>query len=272
MPASPAQPPRSKPVLLLFFAIVVFTLAFGIVALLRDPVSPRNQANRLLVHCAASLKTPMEKVAADYLRDTKVAVELSFGGSQTLLANIAISKRGDLYVPADDSYIAFAREKNLITESLPLAEQTAVLAVPKGNPKRIASLTDFANSSLTLSQANPEAAAIGKLVRAHLGTLWSALSNRTVVFKPTVIDAANDVKLGAVDAAIVWDSMQQQYPDLEFIRAPELAGVKAKVAVAVLKCSERPEAAQQFARYVAARDKGLKHFEQSGFTLASARP
>ena len=44
------------------------------------------------------------------------------------------------------------------------------------------------------------------------------LSNQTVVFKPTVVDAANDVKLGAVDAAIVWDSMAKQYPDLEFVR------------------------------------------------------
>ena len=44
----------------------------------------------------------MEKIAADYSRETGVAVVLSLGGSQTLLANIAITQRGDLYLPADD--------------------------------------------------------------------------------------------------------------------------------------------------------------------------
>lgn len=253
------------PVLFLFFGIVLFTLTFGIVVLLMNP--DHAGARPLLVYCAASLKAPMEKIAADYLRETGIAVELSLGGSQTLLANISISQRGDLYLPADDSYIALAREKNLIVESWPLAEQAAVIAVPKGNPKRIHSLADFANSSLRLSQANPDTAAIGKLLRAQQSSLWTTLSNRTVVFKPNVVDAANDVKLGAVDAAIIWDSMQQQYPDLEFIRSPELEAVKAKVAVSVLKCSEQPEAAQKFARYIAARDKGLKHFEQNGFTV-----
>jgi len=272
MAESPAQPPRSKPVLLFFFGIVLLTMTFGIVALLQNPAPPQTGADTLLVYCAASLKAPMEKIAADYLREAGVAMELSLGGSQTLLANIAISKRGDLYLPADESYIALARDKDLITDALPLAEQTAVIAVPRGNPKRIRALADLANSPLTLSQANPETAAIGKLLRAQQGTVWAALSNRTVVFKPNVIDAANDVKLGAVDTAIVWDSMQQQYPDLEFIRLPELEGVKAKVAVSVLKCSRQSEAAQKLARYIAAPDKGLKHFQQNGFTLLAPRP
>ncbi len=234
--------------------------------------SPQKNASLpLLIFCAASLKAPIENIAADYFRETGVPVELSFGGSQTLLANIVLAKRGDLYLPADDSYIALAREKNLVSETLPLAEQAAVIAVAKGNPKAIRSIASFQNSSLTLSQANPETAAVGKLLRAALEpALWQAVSNRTVVFKPNVNDAANDVKLGAVDAAIVWDSMQGQYPDLEFIRAPELEGVRAKVAVSVLQCSEQPAVAQKLARYIAAA-QGLKHFERSGFNTVSVR-
>lgn len=266
MPASPAQPPRSKPVLLFFFAIVVFTLTFGIFALLRNPAK-RSGTDPLFVYCAASLKAPMEQITADYARDKGVTVELTFGGSQTLLANISVSKRGDLYLPADDSYLATARDKGLIGEALPIAGQTAVLAVPKGNPKQIRTLAELGNSKLTLSQANPDTAAIGKLVRAQPGNLWMTLSNRTIVFKPNVVDAANDVTLGAVDAAIVWDSMGQRYPDLDFIPLPELAVVKANVAVSVLKCSEHPEAATQLAHYIAARDKGLKRFAENGFAV-----
>ena len=190
-----------------------------------------------------------------------------------MLANIEITKRGDLYLPADDSYLALAREKKLIRETFPLAEQVAVLAVPKGNPKRIHTLAGFRDSSLRLSQANPDTAAVGKLLRAatEASGLWQVLSNRTVVFKPTVVDAANDVKLGAVDAAIVWDSMEKQYPDLEFIRLRELKNVRAKVAVSVLECSVQPEAALKFARFIAAPDQGLKRFTQNGFALPPIR-
>jgi molybdate transport system substrate-binding protein len=175
-----------------------------------------------------------------------------------------------LYLPADDTYLAMAREKDLIGETLPIAEQAAVIAVSKGNPKRLRSLATFQDSSLTLSQASPETAAIGKLLRATIDPgLWQTLSNRTVVFKPNVNDAANDVKLGAVDAAIVWDSMQNQYPELDFIRTIELEGVRAKVAVSVLQCSQQPEAALKLARYIASPAQGLKHFERSGFSTTS---
>lgn len=263
---------KSKPSLLLVLGIFTLLVALGFMARTRMLSAKKKAPPSLLVYCAASLKAPMEKIAADYFRETGVTVELSFGGSQTLLANIALTKRGDLYLPADDSYIALAREKNLVGETLPLAEQAAVIAVPKGNPKAIRSLASFQNSALTLSQANPETAAVGKLLRAALDpTLWQALSNRTVVFKPNVNDAANDVKLGAVDAAIVWDSMQGQYPDLEFIRVPELEGVRAKVSVSLLQCSEQPDVALKFARHIAAPEHGLKHFESSGFKTASAR-
>ena len=90
------------------------------------------------------------------------------------------------------------------------------------------------------------------------------------VFKPTVVDAANDVQLGAVDAAFVWNSMRQQYPELDFIALPELERVRAKIAVGVLQCSQQPDAALKLARYIAAQDKGLKHFQQSGFFITPA--
>jgi ABC-type molybdate transport system substrate-binding protein len=195
-----------------------------------------------------------------------------FGGSRTLLANIAVTRRGDLYLPADESYLVIAREKNLIRASLPVAGQSAVVAVPRGNPKGIRSLAAIVEARLTLSQADPETETIGGLLGVSLlPSLWLALSNRTAVFKPNVSDAANDVKLGAVDAAIVWDSMRHQFPDLDLIQAPELASVRASVAVAVLSCSRQPQAAQKFAAYVASPQQGLRRFEGSGFTTHKNR-
>jgi len=271
MAESPAPVVRSKPILFVFLGVAACTFIFGVVALLLPVLKPR--ADALSVYCAASAKAPMEQIAADYSRATGVPVDLSFGGSQTLLANIEISQRGDLYLPADDSYLVLAQKKNLIRQSLEVAEQAAVIAVPKGNPKGVQSLSTLLDTQLTLAQANPETAAMGKLLRDTLAPrLWLAISNRTVVFKPNVSDAANDAKLGAVDAAIVWDSMRKQYPELEFIRAPELATVRGRVAIAVLTCSRQPQAAQKFAAYVASKEQGMKRFVEHGFTLPQDQP
>ncbi len=268
MPESTHQTPRSKPILYGFMAVAGLTLVLGIIAMLRDSKGRTPGPKVLFVHAAASLKTPLEKIAADYERETGTRIDLNYGGSQTLLANISIARRGDLYLPADDSYLVPARDRQLISYSLPIATQSAVIAVPKGNPREVRSLADL-TQSVRLSLANPETAAIGQLLRqaTTASGLWPALSNHTVVFKPNVIDSANDVRLGAVDAAIVWDSMRGQFPDLDFITVPELGAVKANVAVAVLNCSAQPAAAAEFARYIASPDHGLKQFKKSGFLI-----
>jgi len=90
----------------------------------------------IVVYCAAGLKGPVEAAAKAYEAEYQVPVSLQFGGSQTLLANVEVSKLGDLFIPADDSYTELAQQKKLIETSIPLAVMKPVLAVAKGNPKR----------------------------------------------------------------------------------------------------------------------------------------
>jgi molybdenum ABC transporter molybdate-binding protein len=226
------------------------------------------QTRPLIVFCAAGIKAPVEKAARDYEQAYGVPVQLQYGGSQTLLANIEVSEQGDLYLPGDDSYLHTARKKGLVAEILPLARMMPVLAVRKGNPRGLRSLHDVLNRDSRLSQANPDAAAVGKLTRDALGQIkqWDAWQKHVVVSKPTVNDVANDVALGAVDAGIVWDALVRQTPALEMVTLPELSSASAHIAVGVLRQSTQPMAALRFARYLAARDRGLLLFEQDGFT------
>lgn len=220
------------------------------------------KAGPLLVYCAAGLRPPVEAAAKAYDGE----IQLQFGGSQTLLANAELTRRGDLYIPADESYVQMARGKSLVAEAIPLARMTPVLAVAKGNPKSIRSLADLLKPEVRLAQANPDAAAVGKLVRESLekqGT-WAALQEKTLVFKPTVNDVANDLKLGSADAGFVWDATVRQYPELERVAGVEFSTV-ANIPVAVLASSEAPVAALRFARFLAARDRGLPEFTKNGY-------
>src|SRR4029079_4817867 len=129
------------------------------------------------------------------------------------------------------------------------------VAVAKGNPKQIKRLDDLLRDDVRVAQANPDAAAIGKLTRTALSASghWQTLHAKTTVFKTTVNEVANDVKIGAVDAGIVFDAVLHDYPTLEAVSIPELAGATAHVAVAVLIASKQPQEANHFARYLTAR-------------------
>lgn len=248
----------------------LLAIAGLLAALWASSRSPGRAASApLLVYCAAGLKGPVEAAAKAYERETGTPVQLQFGGSGTLLSNLKVSGQGDLFVAADASFIEAGRTNQLLAEVVPLARLNPVVVVPKGNPRAVGAVADLLRPGTRVSMANPDAAAIGAVVRKALqGTgQWAALAGAATVFKPTVNDVANDVKVGAVDAGIVWDATAAQYRELEAVRAPELAGVSSEVAVAVLRTCRQASEALAFARYLGARDRGLGEFARAGYAV-----
>lgn len=221
----------------------------------------------LIVYCAASNKGVLEAIRADYEREFGTPLQIQYGASQTLLAALEVAGAGDLYLPADDSYLALARDRQLVADEYPLATMRPVLAVANGNPKQIQKLEDLFRDDVRVAQAMPEAAAIGKLTREALSASgqWDKLHAKTTVYKTTVNEVANDVKVGAVDAGFVFDAVLNDYQSLEAVMILEMAEVKAHVAVAVLNASKQPQQANHLARYLAARDKGLARYREFGF-------
>lgn len=243
---------------------IVFLVSLSAFIVLAVRIFSVPASGPLLVYCAAGLRQPVEAAVKAYGGE----IQLQFGGSQTLLANAELTGKGDLFIPADDSYLTIARSKKLVAESIPLASMTPVLAVAKGNPKGILSLADLLKPDVRLAQANPDATAVGKLVRDALEKQgkWAALKEHTLVFKPTVNDVANDLKLGSADAGFLWDATLRQYPELERVGGVDF-DVVANVPVSVLRSSTSPAAALRFARFLAARDRGLPEFAKAGFRV-----
>lgn len=244
-------------------------LVLGALILLLLPRRPTSKSGQnLLVYCAAGIKPPVEAVARAYEKESGVRIQLQFGGSGTLLSNLRVAKAGDLFLAADESYIQTARGFGLLAETIPLARQKPVILVARGNPKKILGVADLLRDDVRVSLANPDAASIGRTTRAILQQTkqWEKLEKHATVFKPTVNDVANDVKIGAVDAGIVWDATAQQYPDLTSVTQPLLDAAAETITVGVLQCSTQPTAALRFARYLAARDRGQPLFAQHHFT------
>lgn len=245
------------------------------VALVRsDSHSGGSQGDRpgepLMVFCAASNRAVVEDILSAYRREFARPVEVQYGASQTLLSQLEVSGSGDLFLPADDSYIQMAQDKQLLAEILPVARMHVVVAVAKGNPKSIQSWSDLISDRVRLVQASPDAAAVGKVTREVLTAagLWQALDAATTAYRTTVTEAANDVAVGAADAAIVYDAVLHPYQELEAIRIAELQPAAANVQIGVVRGTEHPTAALHLARYLTARDQGLTHYQRHGFTVS----
>jgi molybdate transport system substrate-binding protein len=243
-------------------------LIFGFLFLLTG-CNKNNPSESLFIYCAAGLKPAVANIAKEYSQKYHIDVQAQYGGSGTLLSNIRIAKRGDLYLAADESYIKNANEYGLTDEVQPVAYLKPVIAVKRGNPKNIKSLQDFYRPDINVAIANPDAASIGRQTQKMLTELglWQSIRSSVKVLKPTVNDVANDIKIGSIDAGIIWDATANQYPDIEIVLVPEFENYEEQVTVAILKTTVNPAQTLSFIRYLTARDKGLLTFKDLGYNV-----
>ena len=222
----------------------------------------------LLLYCAAGLKPAVEPVVREYEEVTGTRVQVQYAGSGTLLGNLKVAAIGDLFLAADSFFLTSARDSGLVAEIIPLARLSPVVAVAKGNPLGIKSLSDLLRPEVRLLLPNPEAAAVGQVAKKALDAeeRWEALAAKAKAFKPTVNDLANDLKLGSADAVILWNVTAQQYPDIDVVREEFFGDAASEVGVGVLTASDQPQAALRFARFLGAPGKGQRHFEEEGYT------
>jgi molybdate transport system substrate-binding protein len=254
--------------------LVVAGLILFLVKADRRPSPEQASPETLIVYCAAGLEPPVSRILHEYQASHSVSFQTQFGGSGSLLSQIRVAGGGDLFVAADVQYLLTARKMELVDDILPIAVQTPVIIVARGNPKKIRDLSGLLAPGVRLSLADPKMAAIGKVVKGLLinGGQWDRLWTKAVIHRETVNQVANDVKLSAADAGIVWDATAAQYPELEIIHAEQLDHSMNEIALGILTSTKNPAAAREFADYLTAPDTGLAVFRQFGYKPANPTP
>ena len=174
---------------------------------------------RLLVYAGAASKPPTEEAARAFERKTGVAVDLVFGGSGYVLAQMKLARRGDLYFPGSSDYMEKAKREGLV---FPDTERIIVYLVPainvqKGNPKHIHSLQDLTRPGLRVAIANPEGVCVGayaveilerQFTPAQKAAFRANLANYTASCEKT----ATAISLKQADAVIGWRVFQHWDP------------------------------------------------------------
>jgi molybdate transport system substrate-binding protein len=233
-----------------------------LVALLAWQPQRHSEAGDLVLYCAAGMARPIEEVRQEYEKRRGVRIDVSYDGSGALLGKLrSIDTPCDLFLAAEKSYLDAALKEGLVEEVIPVARLTPVLVVQPGNPKKVRGLADLLRTDVTVSLADPDAAAVGLVTRRVMtaaGT-WKALHDRIggggLALQGTVNKAATDVKVKAADVSVIWDATARQM-GMEIVRDPALDAVTEQVTLGVARRSNRPTAALTFARYLTARNRG----------------
>lgn len=228
----------------------------------RSP-SPTALRGTVTVLAAASLTDVLATVARDLERaEPGVKVALSFGASSTLVRQVAEGAPADVLITADEASMARAVDAKTVGAPIRIASNVLEIAVPKGNPARIRSVSDLARQgvSVAVCQAQvPCGSAAAKLFAKAKVTV------RPVTQEADVRAVLTKVRLGEVDAGVVYATdVSAAAGAVEGVALPEALRVGVRTSAAILASPTDRALAEDFlARLTAAPARAA--FTAAGF-------
>ncbi len=105
----------------------------------------------LTIYAASSLKAAFDQISTAFAAANPgvTIAPIDYDGSSTLVTQITGGAPADIFASADQANMQKLIDAKLATGATPLfATNTLVVAVPKGNPKGIAALSDLANPAI----------------------------------------------------------------------------------------------------------------------------
>ncbi|MBU1077926.1 MAG: molybdate ABC transporter substrate-binding protein [Spirochaetes bacterium] len=245
-------------------------LIFLLLAVMPLNTCQKKQDNSLLIMCGTANKLPVQEIARIYEKEKGIKVHLSFGGSGSLLSQIELTKKGDIYLPGSPDYILKGIKKNLILKGTEKIVSYLILGivVPVSNPANIRSISDLTNRGVKIGIGNPETVAIGLytiefLIKNHL--LDKIFSN-IVTYGSSGAKTVNLVILKKVDAIICWRVFSRWHPDkLKYIPIPEKMLPRLSfVPVAVPVYTKNRHRSEDFINFLTS-ETGKKIYKKYGY-------
>jgi len=244
-----------------------FLLVFTMIILLAGQCF----AADLIVFSGAGLMKPMEEMKKNFESTHNVKVDVHYGGSGEIFAQVGAGQPCDVLIPGAEKYTKDALKNGWVIEDTmrPLVLHVPLIAVPKGNPAKIASLEDLARSDVRVSIGDPKAPAIGRVAKQILekNKLWDKVTPNIKVYAPTVNQLLIYVALKQVDAAIIWGDLvtwAEGKGKLEVVRIPNEKNIIKTIPTAVCTNAPHKDLAMKFNAYIASAE-GLKIWERWGF-------
>jgi molybdate transport system substrate-binding protein len=220
--------------------------------------------------CGSAVRMPMDEIIKNFEAEGEIKVNVIYGGSGSLLSQMEMSRKGDVYLAGSPDYIIIGEQKNLLVKksAKKVSYLIPAIIVPKGNPAKIFSLADLAKPDIKLGMGNPESVCLGLYgieILEYNGLMKKVLPN-VVTFTKNCEDTATLVVLKQVDAIFGWDVFANWNPnDVEWIKIADNDIPRiAYTAIAMPVFVSNPIEAADFMDYVLS-EKGKQVFEKWGY-------
>jgi len=190
----------------------------------------------------------------------------SFGGSNTLAAQIQQGAPADVFASANMTLPQQLFEKNLCSKPVVFTRNRLVIVVPKSNPAKLSSIYDLRRKGVKLVIAGPGVPVGSYTLRVlkNMNLAASVLPN--VVSRETdVREVLAKVALGEADAGFVYSTdARVDAARLRVLKVPAWAQPKVQYGICVVASSTHKSDAQAFVKKVLAR-AGQARLRTAGF-------
>lgn len=217
------------------------------------PAAGDAAAPALVLYCDTGLQPSLAGIIELFQRRTGYRVDLRPGSSGELLDELVRRRRGDVFLPDGEMFIAAAEREMLVAESRVIARQAPVILVARDVPRPPATPGDLASPDVRLGALRPGISALGPVTEALLSGRPSPAPDagepdrRTASSTP---DLALAVARRQADAALVWRHVALPHAHEATLVELPADGPRPALAVAVLTVSAQPELAREFAAFL----------------------
>jgi molybdate transport system substrate-binding protein len=216
------------------------------------------------IFAAASLTGPFGTIAEQFEADHPgTSVVLNFAGSSALATQINQGAPADVFAAASPTTMKTVVDAgNAAGPATTFARNQLVIAVARGNPRGIDGLSDLARPGVKVALC-AEQVPCG--AAAHTALAAAAVAVSPVTLEQDVKAALSKVKLGEVDAALVYRTdVQAAVSDVDGVEFPESAEAINEYPIVPLTDAPNPAGAEAFVAAVLS-EPGRAVLTRAGF-------
>ena len=235
--------------------------------------APEAQSGKVLVFAAASLKTALDEINAQWQGRTGKRAVVSYAASSALAKQIEQGAPADIFISADLDWMEYLAERKLIRPETrsDLLSNRLVLIAPKGTNLQVDIKPGFPLASLLgqgyLALANTDAVPAGKYSKAALETLgvWEQVRGR-IAQAENVRAALLLVSRGEAPLGIVYESDAVSDPSVVTVGIlPDATHPRIIYPIALTSGSTSPDAGGFLDELKSPQARTI--FEKQGFTM-----
>lgn len=252
--------------------LIALVLAIAAVIM---PATAQDRGGGPLVFAAASLKTALDAIAADWQKESAKRAVLSYAASSALARQIESGAPADIFISADLDWMDWLQQRKLIdTASRETLLANSLVLVAPANSKiefKIAPGADLAaalgNSRLAVGEVNSVPA--GKYAKEALEKLgmWQSVANKLAP-SPDVRSALNFVARGEARLGIVYATDAKAEPRVKVVGTfPPDSHAPILYPAALTTASRNPDA-KAFLAYLRS-STAVSEFKAQGFGMVN---